>query len=75
MASKPPFNTREAAALLGVSPSLLSRAVWDGKFTAPDKGPGGAFLWTLADLERASWALRHRNIDDVLSRLTPPTTL
>jgi len=57
------FSTRQVACMLGVNTSRLQRAVWAGRVQAPAKGPGGAFLWTLSDLQRASWALLHRAYD------------
>ncbi len=62
------YSTKEVAKLLGINTSRLARAVWDDRFLPPQKGPGGNFLWTDADIERASWSLRKRGIDDVLSR-------
>ena len=62
-------STREVAKLLGLNPSRLARAVWDGRLTPPAKAPGGAFLWTKEDIERASWLLRGRSADDVLTTL------
>ena len=50
-------GTREVAQALGVSHSRLARAVWTGKVREPERGPGGAFLWTDEDIERASWVL------------------
>ena len=58
-------STRQAAKRLGISNSRLARAIWDERFQAPTKGPGGAFIWTEADLRRASWALLRRDLDDV----------
>ena len=58
-------GTRQVAEVLGVSPSRLSRAVWDQRFPAPAKGPGGAYLWMEADIRRASWALLGRDLDEV----------
>ena len=57
-------NTREVARLLGISASRLARAVWDQRFSAPAKGPGGAYLWTEADARRASWALLGHDLDE-----------
>ena len=59
-------STREVAKLLGLNPSRLARAVWDGRLTPPARAPGGAFLWTKEDVERASWLLRHRDTGDIL---------
>lgn len=57
-------NTREVARVLGVSTSKLSRAVWDGRVDAPMRGPGGAFLWDLESIQRASWQLLGKSLDD-----------
>ena len=57
-------NTRQVAEILGINSSRLSRAVWDKRFTPPEKGPGGAYLWTEADIRRASWALLRRDISE-----------
>ena len=59
-------STREVARLLGVNPSRLARAIWDGRLDPPAKAPGGAFLWTNEDIERASWLLRSRDASDAL---------
>jgi hypothetical protein len=59
-------STREVARMLGLNPSRVARAIWDGRLTAPTKTPGGAFLWTPEDIERASWLLRHRDASDIL---------
>ena len=60
-------STRQAAKRLGISTSRLARAVWDERFQAPTKGPGGAFIWTEADLRRASWALLGRDLEQAAS--------
>lgn len=59
------FSTRQVARLLKVSVSLLTKAVWDGRVSPPQKSPSGNFLWTHADIERASWVLLHRLLEDV----------
>jgi len=51
------YGTREAARLLGMSPTALTRAVWDYRVNAPQKSPSGAYLWTVGDLNNASWRL------------------
>lgn len=56
------FSTKQAANLLQLRADTLSRAVWLGRIPAPTKGPGGAFLWTEVDIERAGWALLHRTV-------------
>lgn len=59
------LSTRQVARLLGVSVSCLTRAVWDGRVTQPSKSPSGCFLWTQADIDRASWVLFHRPFEKV----------
>ena len=59
-------STRDVARMLGVNPSRLARAIWDGRLDSPVKAPSGAFLWTPTDIDRASWLLRSRDASDVL---------
>jgi hypothetical protein len=59
------FGTREVAKLLGVTPGAILQAVWHGRLDPPQKGPGGAFLWTVSDINRASWLLLRRGFDAV----------
>ncbi len=58
------MGTKQVARLLGVKPSGLSSAVWAGRVHEPQRGPGGAFLWTRADVERAAHSL-HVPVPDV----------
>jgi len=58
------MGTKAAAQLLGVRPGTLTRAVWEDRLQAPAKAPGGAFVWTVEDLRRASLALLHRPFND-----------
>jgi hypothetical protein len=60
-------STREVARLLGIGASRLSRAVWDRRLPAPEKGPGGAYFWSDEDLERASRHFRRRDASDLLA--------
>jgi hypothetical protein len=60
------MGTRQVASILGVRPSTVAKAVWDGRIAPPTRGPGGAFIWTEADLRRASWALLKRDLDDAM---------
>jgi len=60
------IGTKQAAAMLGVRPGTLTRAIWEGRIPPPTKGPGGAYVWSRLDIERASWVLRRRSADDVL---------
>jgi len=55
------WSTREVAKLLGVSVALLTKSVWSGRVDPPEKSPSGNFLWTQADIDRASWVLLHRS--------------
>lgn len=53
-------STRQVAILLGIKPGALTKALWDGRVEPPAKSPSGNYLWTLRDIERASWALLRR---------------
>lgn len=56
------YSTRQVAQnVLGVKPSCLSRAVWDGSIPAPQKCPAGNFMWTVRDIEAAAWALKRQS--------------
>jgi len=54
------YSTRQVAGLLDVKPDTLQKAIWQNRINPPAKGPGGAYFWTEADIEHASWALLHR---------------
>ena len=58
-------STREVAKLLGVSPSRLARAVWDGRVSAPEKAPNGAYLWKVEDIQRAAWQFLGHGLSDI----------
>ena len=60
------IGTKEAARILGVRPGTLTRAVWENRVPPPTKAPGGAFVWSEADIRRAAWVLLHRDLADVL---------
>ncbi len=51
------LSTRQVARILGVSASLLTKAVGAGRVDPPPKSPSGNYLWTLSDLERVSQVL------------------
>jgi len=55
------LSTRQVARLLGVSASLLTKAVWAGRGDPPKKSPSGSYLWTLSDIERVSQVLAHKS--------------
>ena len=55
------YSTPQAARVIGVTVSVLSRAVWDGRVRSPQKSPSGSYLWAPDDIERASWVLRRRS--------------
>jgi len=61
------YSTRQVAGMLGVSVNALSRACWEGRVSPPGKSPSGAFLWARNDIERASWAMLHRSIEEACS--------
>ena len=51
------YSTKEVARLLEIKPDTLSRAIWQDRVKSPQKSPGGQFLWTDSDIEKAAWAL------------------
>lgn len=56
------YSTREVALIiLKVKPDTLQKAIWQNRVKAPSKGPSGQYLWTIRDIEAASWALRCYN--------------
>ncbi len=48
------IGTKQVAAMLGVNLSTLTRAVWDGRIMEPQRGPGGCYIWSDADIHRAA---------------------
>jgi len=54
------YSTRDVAKLLQIRPDALSRALWCGRLDPPQKNSSGDYVWTLHDVQRASWALFHR---------------
>ena len=60
-------GTREAAAILGVRPGTLLRAIWEGRLDEPQRGPGKAFIWSDHDLQQAAWLLCHTDLDTVMA--------
>ena len=55
------YSTPQVAGLLGIKPDTLNKAIWQGRVNPPMKGPSGQYLWTLPDIEHASWVLRHQS--------------
>ncbi|TKJ37519.1 MAG: hypothetical protein CEE38_08470 [Planctomycetes bacterium B3_Pla] len=51
------WNTREVAGMLGLSTQNLNQKIWRGQIPAPEKGPGGSYLWTTLDIANAYEAL------------------
>ncbi|HML74941.1 MAG TPA: hypothetical protein PKB02_10650 [Anaerohalosphaeraceae bacterium] len=48
------LSTRQVAVALGVTVDALSRAVWAGKFPAPEKNQAGNYLWTPDAIQHAA---------------------
>lgn len=48
------YGTKDVAKLLEILPTTLSRAVWEGRIPAPEKGPGNSYIWAEADIQRAA---------------------
>ncbi len=54
------YSTRQVAGLLNIKPDTLQKAIWQNRVRPPMKGPSGQYLWTVKDIEHASWVLLHR---------------
>jgi len=67
------IGTKQVAKILGVSVTKLQRALWDERLDPPAKGPGGVFLWTVEDVNRASWVLLRRAFEPSPELLTMVT--
>ncbi|MEN6307989.1 MAG: hypothetical protein ABFD91_09565 [Anaerohalosphaeraceae bacterium] len=52
------YSTRQVAAILQIKPQRLQTAVWDGTVMSPEKSPAGNFMWSIAEIESAAWALK-----------------
>lgn len=63
------IGTRAVSRLLGVKPQRIATAIWDGRIPEPERGPGNAFVWTRADIERACRVLLNRSLDEQLKRM------
>jgi len=51
------YSTKQAAGILELKPDALSKAVWQDRVTAPPKSPSGNYLWNIAHIEAAAWAM------------------
>jgi hypothetical protein len=60
-------GTRELARMLGLPPDRLNRLIWQGKLDEPQRGPGGCFCWSEADIRHAAWVLLGRDLDAILA--------
>jgi len=60
-------STSEVARLLGIRPSRLTRAIWEGRMAPPQRGPGHSFVWSEADINRACRILLGRPASDFLT--------
>ena len=59
------MGTKKAASLLGMRPSRLSHAVWEGRIPEPERGPGGVFIWSEDDLRRAARTMLGKSLEEV----------
>ena len=51
------YSTRQVAGLLNIKPDTLAKAIWQNRVTPPPKSPSGQYLWTIAYIESAAWAM------------------
>lgn len=51
------YSTRAVAGLLHLKPDTLQKAIWQNRVSPPPKSPSGQYLWTLAYIESAAWAM------------------
>ncbi len=51
------YSTRAVAGFLHLKPDTLQKAIWQNRVTPPLKSPGGQYLWTIAYIESAAWAM------------------
>lgn len=58
-------NTRQAAEMIGVKPGTLNMALWGGRVAAPQRGPGGCYLWTVEDIEKAARVMRQMSLAEI----------
>ena len=66
------LSTLQVSRLLGISISRIQRACWLERIDPlPQKTPAGNFLWTVEDINRASWVLCRQAFEpppDLLAR-------
>ncbi len=60
-------STREVGKLLSIPPSRLTLAIWDNRFSPPDKDSSGRYIWTDADIRRAAHVLLKRDVSELLN--------
>jgi hypothetical protein len=61
------LSTTRVARLLGIRPGRLTKAIWDGRLAPPERGPGNGFVWSEADINRATKLLLGRPASDFLT--------
>ena len=62
------YSTRQVAGLLAIKPDTLAKAIWQNRINPPIKSPSGNYLWTIEDIEHASWVLLHKGYEPVEER-------
>jgi len=68
------LSTRQVARILDISINKIQRACWLNQIDPlPQKTPAGNFLWSIEDVNRASWVLLRRAFvpnADILAAIT-----
>lgn len=55
-------SSRQVAEEIGLRPSTLLRAVWDGRIPQPPKNQAGDFCWRRVDVRRAAAVFKARGV-------------
>jgi hypothetical protein len=52
------YSTSQVGRILKLSPDLISKGIWQNRVKPPVKSPSGNYLWSIANIESAAWALK-----------------
>jgi len=63
-------STKQMAKLFNLHYSRIVAAIFEGRIMPPAK-LGSSYMWDRLAVEKASWVLRHRGIDDLSDVFLP----